>query len=99
MVRILFDSGTTGSFVEAQLTKKLRVKMTKMSSWMTGNGSIATNQKVTTDLILPELYHEHVIQHTFHVIPSDTRCSTALSAPEYFDGGLVVQVHFSSWCG
>ena len=70
MVRILFDTGATGSFVEAKLVKNLRVKTTRKSPWNTGNGTMHTNRITTTNLILPELYHERVITYQFHVIDS-----------------------------
>ena len=68
MVRILFDSGATGSFIDKQHTKRLRVQNTTQNIWQTGNGKVSTCKKVKTHLILPELYHERVIEHDFNVL-------------------------------
>ena len=68
MVRILFDSGATGSFIDKQHTKRLRVRNTTQNIWQTGNGKVSTCKKVKTHLILPELYHERVIEHDFNVL-------------------------------
>ncbi len=72
-VRILFDSGATGSFIKKHLAKKLRVKTTPSTVWNTGNGELKTSARVKTHLVLSELYHDRTIEHTFNVI------NTALS--------------------
>ena len=51
---------------------KLRVKNTSAAVWKTGNGNIKTNKKVKTHFILPELYPERIIEHTFHLLPTTT---------------------------
>ena len=52
--------------------RKLRVKNTSAAVWKTGNGNIKTDKKVKTHFILPELYPETIIEHTFHLLPTTT---------------------------
>ena len=52
--------------------RKLRVKNTSAAVWKTGNGNIKTDKKVKTHFILPELYPERIIEHTFHLLPTTT---------------------------
>ena len=52
--------------------RKLRVKNTSAAVWKTGNGNIQTDKKVKTHFILPELYPERIIEHTFHLLPTTT---------------------------
>ena len=51
-VRMLFDSGATGSFMSEEHARKLRVKNTSAAVWKTGNGNIKTDKKVKTHFIL-----------------------------------------------
>ena len=52
--------------------RKLRVKNTSAAVWKTGNGNIKTDKKVKSHFILPELYPERIIGHTFHLLPTTT---------------------------
>ena len=52
--------------------RKLRVKNTSATVWKTGNGNIKTAKMVKTHFILPELYPERIIEHTFHLLPTAT---------------------------
>ena len=45
---------------------------TSATVWKTGNGNIKTDTKVKTHLILPALYPERIIEHTFHLLPTTT---------------------------
>ena len=55
------------------VTDELRMKnSTSAAVWMMGNGNIKTNKKVKTHFILPELYPERIIEHTFHLLPTMT---------------------------
>lgn len=67
-IRILLDSGATGSFIVERLTTKLRVKNTTASVWKTGNGDVKTSKMVKTHFMLPELYHDRIIEHKFNVL-------------------------------
>ena len=57
---------------EEHAHSKLRMKNTSAAVWKMGNGNIKTNKKVKTHLILPELYPERIIEHTFHLLPTTT---------------------------
>ena len=52
--------------------RKQRMKNTSAAVWKTGNGNTKTDKKVKTHLILPELYPERIIEHTFHLLPTTT---------------------------
>jgi predicted aspartyl protease len=67
-IRILLDSGATGSFIVERLTHKLRVRNGTPSVWKTGNGNVSTSKTVKTHFILPELYHDRIIEHKFNVL-------------------------------
>jgi hypothetical protein len=70
-IRILLDTGATGSFLTGKHTTKLRVKQTPEGVWKTGNGTITTSKKVKAQFILPELYADRVIEHTFNVLDTN----------------------------
>ena len=57
-IRILFDTGATGSFIDAKYTKYLSVQEGTKCTWNTGNSPIKSSKIVTTQFVLPELYHE-----------------------------------------
>ena len=57
-IHILFDTGATGSFIDAKYTKYLSVQEGTKCMWNTGNGPIKSSKIVTTQFVLPELYHE-----------------------------------------
>jgi hypothetical protein len=67
-IRVLFDSGATGSFVREKFTRKLRVKQISPETWKTGNGLLTTSKQVKTHFTLPELYSDRVIEHKFNVL-------------------------------
>jgi hypothetical protein len=71
-IRILFDSGATSSFLSERYASKLRVKNTVPSVWKTGNGSIETYTKAKIQFVLPELYNDRIIEHTFHLLSTPT---------------------------
>ena len=71
-IRILFDSGATSSFLNERFASKLRVKNTAISVWKTGKGSIETYRKTKIHFVLPELYNDRIIEHTFHLLPTPT---------------------------
>ena len=70
-IKILFDTGATGSFLEEKLAKKLRVKNVAATTFKTGNGPVSTTKKTKTRLIMPELHADRIIEHTFHLINAD----------------------------
>ena len=87
-VRILFDSGATGSFMSEEHARKLRVKNTSAAVWKTGNSNIKTDKKVKTHFILPELYPERIIEHTFHLLPTMTGYDMIISTDLVSELGL-----------
>jgi hypothetical protein len=48
------------------------VKNTAASVWKTGNGSIETYKRTKAQFVLPELYSNRIIEHTFHLLPTPT---------------------------
>ena len=71
-VKALLDSGGAGSIVTEQVAKKLRLKKSKSTPvrWTTPAGEVTTNTSVKSELRLPELQSDTVIEWTFHVTPS-----------------------------
>ena len=66
-IRILCDSGTTGTIVEPWLVKKLRVRDTEHTTWNTKSGNLDTNKKCKVQFSLPEFYTDRVIEWDVHV--------------------------------
>jgi hypothetical protein len=71
-IKILFDSGATSSFLHEKHAKKLRTKTTVGSSWRTGNGTVQTNTITLARIVLPELYTDRLVEHTFHLLSTQT---------------------------
>ena len=67
MVRILLDSGASGSIISKRAANKLRMKRDKETKWSTAAGNMNTNYKTKTLLELAEFSHNRVIECTFHV--------------------------------
>ena len=70
-IKILMDTGATASFLKETLAKKLRVKQIPAEAFKTGNGRLNVTKKTKTRLILPELYADRIIEHTFNLIDAD----------------------------
>ena len=67
-IRVLFDTGATGSFIRGKLTRQLRVRQKSPSVWKTGNGPLTTSKQAVVQFLLPELYADRVIEHSFNVL-------------------------------
>ena len=87
-IRILLDSGATGRFLRENLTGRLHVKETLRESWNTGNGVLLTNTTVQTHFVLPELYNDRVIEHTFNVLAMDIGYDMVIGTDLMSDLGL-----------
>lgn len=85
---ILLDSGATGSFLRENLTGRLHVKEARRESWNTGNGVLHTNTTVQTHFILPELYNDCGIEHTFNVLATDIGYDMVIGPDLMSDLGL-----------
>jgi hypothetical protein len=95
-IRILFDSGATSSFLSERLATKLRVKNTAASVWKTGNGSIETYRKTKTHFVLPELYNDRIIEHTFHLLPTPIGYNMIVGTDLMADLGIKLNFQDSS---
>ena len=76
--------------------RKLRVKNTPAAVWKTGNGNIKTDKKVKTHFILPELYPERIIEHTFHLLHTTTDYDMIISTDLMSELGL--ELNFQDAC-
>ena len=66
-LRVLFDSGSSGSIIVANFVKKLRIKNDTKTEWLTKGGTFHTSGKCKTNFILNEFYENKVIEWTLHV--------------------------------
>ena len=60
-VRVLFDTGSSGTIVHALFVKQLKKTLTKKQIWNTKGGNFITNKKCKIDLTLPAFYPKRVI--------------------------------------
>ena len=74
-VRILFDSGSSGTLVSHKHVRKLKQIQTKTTKWSTKSGSFQTNKRCKVELILPELHQDKAITWTMHVDESNNLCN------------------------
>jgi Aspartyl protease len=66
----LLDSGASLTLVSEKFAEGLKLKQSKQGSvWTTPAGKLKTNKVFTTQMSLPELHDNRVIEWTFHVIP------------------------------
>ena len=67
----LLDSGGAGSILTKRLAKKLNIRKTngKPKIWSTPAGDISTTEKTKSQLKLPELHEDRLIEWDFHVAP------------------------------
>ena len=57
MIKILLDSGSTGTLIDENLVKgKLKIKKDTPTTWNTAAGSFRTNGKVVVEWSLPEFH-------------------------------------------
>jgi hypothetical protein len=66
-LRVLFDSGSSGSIIVAKFVKKLRIKNDTKTAWLMKGGTFYTSGKCKTNFILNEFYENKVIEWTLHV--------------------------------
>ena len=68
----LLDSGGAGSLLSREMAKKLNIRKSagKPTVWATAGGDIATREKCKSQLKLPELHDDRVIEWDFHVAPT-----------------------------
>ena len=71
-VRILFDSGSSGTLVNKKLVTKLKQVQTNTSNWTTKAGTFKTNKQCKVELMLPELHKDKVITWMMHVDESNS---------------------------
>jgi hypothetical protein len=66
-LRVLFDSGSSGSIVVAKFIKNLQIENDTKTEWLTKGGTFHTSSKFTTNFILNEFYESKVIEWIIHV--------------------------------
>jgi hypothetical protein len=66
-LRVLFDSGSSGSIIVAKFVKKLHIKNDTKTEWLTKGGTFHTSGKCKMNFILNEFYKNKVIEWTLHV--------------------------------
>ena len=66
-IRILFDSGSSGSIIVEKFVRKLRMKSDKNTVWDTKGGTFRTSKKCKTTFILNEFYKNRAIEWNLHV--------------------------------
>jgi hypothetical protein len=66
-LRVLFDSGSSGSIIVAKFVKKLHIQNDTKTEWLTKGGTFHTSGKCKTNFILNEFYESKVIEWTLHV--------------------------------
>ena len=71
-VRILFDSGSSGTLISKEHAKKLKQVQTRESKWTTKSGTFVTNKKCQVELVLPELHRDKHIKWMMHVDESNS---------------------------
>ena len=70
-VRILFDSGSSGTLINHRFTTKLKQVATTESKWTTKTGTFVTSRKCKVELVLPELHRDKHITWMMHIDESD----------------------------
>jgi hypothetical protein len=66
-LRVLFDSGSSGSIIVAKFVKNLHIENDTKTEWLTKGGTFCTSGKCTTNFILNEFYESKVIEWILHV--------------------------------
>ena len=94
-VRILLDSGTSGSIVLQHYVKKLRLKQSnKTTLWKTKGGTFMTEKECKILFQLPELDLTKIIEWTVHVdekvTPADTHYDMIIGTDMLQELGIVL---------
>lgn len=66
-IRVLFDSGGSGTVVSHEFTKNLRTNSEFPTVWRTAAGNFETKKKTKIQFTLPELHENKLIEWTAHV--------------------------------
>jgi hypothetical protein len=66
MVKALLDSGSSGTLLTKKFTDKLKKKKVPQG-WSTPGGQLNTNQMVKTQLTIPELQDDKLIEWSMYV--------------------------------
>ena len=66
-IRILLDSGSSGSIILEKFVRKLHMQNDTTTSWITKGGNFQTSKKCKTTFILKELYENKSIEWNLHV--------------------------------
>ena len=74
-VRVLFDSGSSGTLINQRFTTKLKQIQGGTSKWTTKSGSFETNKQCKIELVLPELHRDKHIIWMMHVDESSSLSS------------------------
>ena len=61
-IRILLDSGSSGSIILEKFVHKLRMKNDTTTSWITKGGNFQTSKKCKTTFILKEFFENKSIE-------------------------------------
>jgi hypothetical protein len=61
-LRVVFDSGSSGSIIVAKFAKKLHIKNDTKTEWLTKGGTCHTSSKCRMNFILNEFYENKVIE-------------------------------------
>ena len=66
-IRILLDSGGSGTIIKRNTVKDLRVRKEASTKWTTTAGNFATEGRCVVEFTLPELQRQAMIRHNVHV--------------------------------
>jgi hypothetical protein len=66
-LRVLFDSGSSGSIIVAKFVKNLHIENDTNTEWLTKGGTFCTSGKCTMNFILNDFYESKVIEWILHV--------------------------------
>jgi hypothetical protein len=66
-LRVLFNSGSSGSIIVAKFVKNLHIENDTKTEWLMKGGTFHTSGKCTTNFILNEFYKSKVIEWILHV--------------------------------
>jgi hypothetical protein len=66
-LRVLFDSGSSGSIIVAKFVKNLHIENDTKTEWLTQGGTFHTSSKCTTNFLLNEFYESKIIEWILHV--------------------------------
>ena len=71
-LKALLDSGGAGTLLTAKAAKRLRLKKSNLKPvlWTTPAGDVTTNRSCKSQLSLPELHPDRIIEWDFHVANS-----------------------------